>query len=127
MQIEYLLQQLQYTQPYSLVVDLNEINLGSYLVTIKNYKKLVRKIKVHGITLMKQIFTFFPRSTSYDVEFTLVVRVWNVMNRKRYTVHFGTLPNWERGLSNWVKKYSVGENLYVELVYILAYQKFAVK
>jgi len=129
MNVNYLLERLNYTpiNAVTVQIDLNEINLGSYLVTMKTYSRLIHKIKMHVLNLSKQIAMYLPKSKVFDIEFTLVLNVYNQITRTTYTVHFGLLHTWKKTMHDWVKKYSEGDNLYAEIIYILAYQKCTVK
>lgn len=126
MQTNYILERLNYTPGQNLQIDLNEINLGSYLITSRTYHRLLSKIYVHVLNLCKQIALYLPKSKVYEIEFTLVLKIYNVTTKKYYTVHFGTLPTWKKALYEWIKKYEEGSNLYAEFIYLLAYEKSAV-
>jgi hypothetical protein len=107
-------------------VDLNEINLGSYLINDKSYHRLMQKVFVHCFQLIKQIYHWAPKKKLFEIEFTLVMKAYNVDTTKDYNIHLGTMPMWKESFYKWYRKYDKRNNLYVELFYILAYQKSTV-
>lgn len=127
MQTEYILENIHRSVASIIQIDLNEINLGSYLVNQKTYRRLISKVYVHIFNLSKQIVINLPKDKAYSIDYTLAIKIYNVCTKKNYTVHFGTLPNWSFTLSQWISKYDEGNNLYAEIIYVLAYQKSAVK
>lgn len=111
-------------------VDLNEINLGSYLLTKHRIDQLMYRVYVHSFNLCKTLFMYQPKwKPAVDIEFQLMMKVHNSKARRQknkpFVIQLGDYPKWSENLRKWWKEHNKGCNLYIEMFYILTYEKCA--
>lgn len=117
-------------------VDMNEINNyggpapNNYLLTKHRIPQLLYRIRIHAWNIVKMLFTqsFRNHSTS-NYEFQLMIKVIDMNASHMQTpmvANLGTFKKWESNLFRWFEDHIEGCNLYVDMFYILIYEKSAV-
>lgn len=111
-------------------VDMNEINLGSYLLTKHRLPELLYRVHTHAWNLVKTLFRYPRQPRKYvNLEFQLILKIID-MNKSHLEapiiISLGDFKKWEDNLFDWFDKNIDGCNLYVDMFYILSYEKSAV-
>jgi len=108
-------------------VDLNEINLGSYLLTKHRIDQLIYRVHLHTFNLCKTLYMYQPKTKPIvELEFQLMMKVHDTKAKKKienFIIQLGNYGKWRQNLKNWWKQNNKGCNLYIEVFYILTYEK----
>lgn len=109
-------------------VDLNEISLGSFLLTAHRVDQLVWRISNHAFHLCKSLYRLQPKSFQLCLEFQLMLKVLDDTRsyKQPKIIDLGIFPGWKKNLRDWYRRNNKGCNLYVEMFYILTYEKSTV-
>lgn len=100
-------------------VDLNEY--GAYLLTSRTYNLFVKRLYSHLWNLIRDVYLKCGKSKSYEFKFILVMRTYNLTTSQVSYCHFGFLKDWKSKVREWFVKKNTGSNIYIETVYILAF------
>jgi len=111
-------------------VDLHEINLGSYLLTKHRIDQLMYRVHLHSFNLCKTLYMYQPKNRPYvNLGLQLMMKVHDSKSKRKneaFIIQLGDYPKWSNNLKKWWKENNKGCNLYIEMFYILTYEKSTV-
>lgn len=112
-------------------VDMNEVMTGQYLLTRHRLPELLYRVRSHAWNLVKAIYRQNRKRPS-NLEFQLVLKIifldYPIRTHLQAptVVSLGNYNDWENNIFRWFNLNIDGCNIYVDMFYILSYEKSAV-
>lgn len=109
-------------------VDMNETNFptGSYFLTKHKIPQLLYKVRLHAWNLIKTLYRnqMANQKSNYELQLVMKMIDMNLSHmQKPMIASLGVFSKWESNLFSWFEDHIDGCNLYVDMFYILVYEK----